>query len=301
MSDEPRRVLDTEEVVHLWPADAPGMPSPAPIESVVQRGTNGEKPDRAVYGISRPRMTVLRPSRPNGAAVLVMPGGGFRWLAIDKEVYELGPRLMARGYTVFTLLYRLPGEGWAQRSDVALADAQRAIRLVRHGSSGFGVRPDRVVALGFSAGGHVCADLATRFDRRTYAPVDDADELSARPDYAAPIYLVQSMSAPYAHEESRSLLLGSDPSPEMERDHSPASNVSAATPACFLAHAEDDPIVVVENTLLFRQALKDKGVPVETHLFTRGGHGFGLCDTPPSPWVSWPQLFMSWMSDRGLD
>ena len=245
-------------------------------------------------------MTVLRPSHPNGVGVLMMPGGGFMWLAVDKEGYHLGPVLAAQGYTVFTLLYRLPGEGWGAGPDVALSDAQRAMRLIRQGAAGFGIRPDKVVAVGFSAGGHVCADLATRFDQATYDPVDDADRLNARPDRAALLYPVQSMSAPFAHEESRARLLGPHPSDALERAHTPAFNITPATPPCFLVHAEDDPVVSVENTLLFRDALKSKGIPVETHLFVRGGHGFGLGVPAVPPSMSWPHLLLSWMIAEGM-
>ena len=300
MNELYKRVLESDEIIELWPDGAPGSPPSAPEEVFFERGTNGAKGDRVVYNIRRPRIAVLRPPNPNGVAVLVMPGGGFRYLAIDKDAYEIGPWLAEHGFTVFTLLYRLPGEGWDAGPDVALSDAQRAIRIIRHRAASLGVRPDRVVTLGFSAGGHVCADLATRYDRPTYARIDDADALAARPDLAACLYAVQFMSTTHAHEESRALLLGPNPSEALERAHTPAYNVTAQTPPCFLVHAEDDPVVTVDNTLLFRQALKEAGVSVETHLFVRGGHGFGLCVPPTPPSVSWPHLFLSWMIAEGV-
>ena len=134
----------------------------------------------------------------------------------------------------------------------------------------------------------------------TYKPVDATDQLSARPDIAAPIYAVQSMSAPLAHPGSRELLIGKDAPPALERAHSPAANVTAQTPPCFLVHAEDDPTVPVDNSVEMRAALKRAGVPVETHLFTHGGHGFGLRRAMGKPAEIWPALFTAWAATQGL-
>ena len=243
---------------------------------------------------------MFRPAIPNGAAVLVTPGGGYRWVVVDKEGYEIARWLTARGWTVFVLFYRLPGEGWAAGPDVALSDAQRAMRLIRSRARDYGIAPDRVAAMGFSAGGHVCGDLATRFDTKTYVPIDAADRLSARPDIAAPIYAVQSMRSPLAHPGSRSLLIGEKASAAVERAHSTAANVSPATPPSFLVHAEDDAVVDVGNTLEFRAALKSAGVVVETHLFSAGGHGFGLRRAMGKPVESWPDLFVNWAGSQGI-
>jgi len=288
------------ETIDLWPRGAPGAPRVPLVETVNERSREPDLADRAVYGISRPRMVVFRPAVPNGGAVLVAPGGGYRWVVVDKEGYEVARWLSARGFTVFVLFYRLPGEGWAAGPDVALSDAQRAMRLIRHRARDWGVMPDRVAAMGFSAGGHLCGDLATRFDAATYRAVDAADRLSARPDLAAPIYAVQSMTPPLAHPGSRTLLLGASPTPALERAHSPAANVSARTPPCFLVHAEDDATVPAGNTLEMRAALVAAHVPVETHLFTHGGHGFGLRRAMGKPAAAWPDLFLAWARSMGL-
>ena len=214
---QPPGLPEPRETIDLWPKGAPGAPAKALVETVDERSKDAALTDRAVYGISRPRMVVFRPAVPNGSAVLVTPGGGYRWVVVDKEGYEIGRWLAARGWTVFVLFYRLPGEGWAAGPDVALSDAQRAMRLIRARSRDYGILPERIAAMGFSAGGHVCGDLATRFDARTYAPVDAADRLSARPDIAAPIYAVQSMRSPLAHAGSRDLLIGKNASPRSRR------------------------------------------------------------------------------------
>lgn len=288
------------ETIDLWPAGAPGAPPKPLIETVTERSKDAALTDRAVFGISRPRLAVFRPEIPNGSAALITPGGGYRWVVIDKEGYEIARWLAARGWTCFVLFYRLPGEGWAAGADVALADAQRAMRLIRARARGYGLIPDRVAAIGFSAGGHVCADLAARFTVNTYAPVDAADRLAARPDIAAPIYPVQSMRLPFAHPGSRALLLGPSPSAAREAAHSPEDQVSSATPPTLLVHAEDDPIVPVENSLRLRAALKAKGVSVETHLFTHGGHGFGLRRAAGKPAERWPDLFLAWARSLGF-
>ena len=288
------------ETIDLWPKGAPGMPAAALIETVNERSTDAQLTDRAVFGISRPRMAVFRPARPNGAAVMITPGGGYRWVVVDKEGYEMGRWLAARGFTVFVLFYRLPGEGWAAGPDVSLSDAQRAMRLIRHRASDFAIDPVRVAAMGFSAGGHLCCDLTVRFATPTYQAVDNADRLTARPFLSAPIYPVQSMSLPVAHPGSRELLIGKHANAELERTHSPYLNVPDNAPPVFLVHAEDDDIVPVENSLLFRAALRAKQVAVETHLFTHGGHGFGLRKAMGKPAEAWPELFLAWAKTHGL-
>lgn len=288
------------ETIDLWPKGAPGIPKTALVETVNERSTDAQLTDRAVFGISRPRMAIFRPSRPNGAAMLITPGGGYRWVVIDKEGYEIARWLSARGFTVFVLFYRLPGEGWAAGPDVVLQDTQRAIRLIRHRAADYGIDPERVGAMGFSAGGHACADLAARFAQKVYAPVDKADALSARPFVAAPIYPVISMSAPAAHPGSREKLVGAKAASDKERAHSPHLNIPSNAPPHFILHAEDDEVVPVENALLLRAALRAKEVSVEIHLFSHGGHGFGLRKAIGKPVEVWPELFLTWAKTQRL-
>ena len=289
-----------DETIDLWPNGAPGMPTRALVEVTTERSKDTNKlNDRAVEGVSTPRMAVFRAAKPNGASLLVFPGGGYVRMAIDKEGYEVGRLLAARGITVFVLFYRLPGEGWANRADVPLQDAQRAMRLIRSRASKYGLDPARVGAMGFSAGGHLCADLVARSATKTYDPVDAADALSARPMIAAPIYPVVSMALPVAHGGSRDALLGPDPSPELIAAHSPDRNIKPENPPCFLCAAEDDKTVPTENILLLHAALREAKVPVELHLFAEGGHGFGLRGVIGKPAAVWPELFVAWAKTRG--
>lgn len=295
----PLVLSEPDETIDLWPNGAPGMPAKAPIEVTTERSTNPALNDRAVVGVSTPRMAVFRPTKSNGASLLVFPGGGYARMAIDKEGYEIGRLLAARGVTVFVLFYRLPGEGWANRADVPLQDAQRAMRLIRSRAARYGLDPERVGAMGFSAGGHLCADLVARFAAGTYDPVDAADTLSARPMIAAPIYPVVSMALPVAHRGSRDMLLGPDPSHDLIVEHSPDRNIKPGSPPCFLCAAEDDRTVPTENILLLHAALRAAKVPVELHLFAEGGHGFGLRGAAGKPAAIWPELFVAWAKTRG--
>lgn len=285
----------------LWPGEAPGLLDKALADHVAVRGSDPAFPDRAMEHVRTPRLDVFRAASPNGAAMLVIPGGGYARVVVDKEGYELGPWLAARGITAFVLFYRLPGDPWHDPGNVALADAQRAMRLIRHQAAKWRIDPKRVGAMGFSAGGHLCTDLAARFGRKTYAPVDAADALDARPLIAAPIYPVVSMDPEFAHMGSRTQLIGKDPTPAIAAEHSPERQVGANTPPCFLVHAEDDATVPVRNALALRAALATAKIPVETHLFERGGHGFGWGKrTEGKPAHLWPDLFLAWAKGHGL-
>ncbi|MFL6863568.1 MAG: alpha/beta hydrolase [Allosphingosinicella sp.] len=297
---DPLSVTEPTETIDLWPNGAPGAPAVLPVETVKERSKDPAYNDRYALGIVRPRLVVFRPKRPTGAAALIAPGGGYSWVVVDKEGYEMARWLAARGVTAFVLFYRLPHEGWAAGPDTPLQDSQRAMRLIRHRSAHYGIDPRRVTAIGFSAGGHVCAELLARFAAPVYAPVDQADRLSARPDGAAPIYPVVSMTLPTAHAGSRKNLVGEGATAELERAHSPHLHIGADAPPAFLLHAEDDPSVPVANTLLLRSALLAAKVPVETHLFPDGGHGFGLRLSKGHSVEGWQDIFWAWGVKRRL-
>lgn len=289
------------ETIDLWPGSvAPGLRNTSLTEIVTEDSKDPTEHHRSVHGISRPRLCIFPAQRPNGAAMIISPGGGYTRIVLDHEGYEIATWLNSLGITAFVLFYRLPAEGWDNAPDVPLADAQRAIRIVRQRATQYGVDPARVGMMGFSAGGHVCASLATRYDASVYRPVDDADALPARPFLAAPIYPVQSMDAAIAHMGSRDNLLGKTPTPEQIVTYSPDHMVTKDTPPCFLTHAENDATVPIENTLSFRAALKKAGIKVETHLFPEGGHGFGLRKVIGTPTHAWGDLFLAFAKARGL-
>lgn len=295
----PLGLADPTETLELWPESVLGE-GRSLIERVQERSTDASYADRAVSSIARPRLVVFRPERPNGAAVVIMPGGAYRWVVVDKEGYECARWLAARGVTACVLFYRLPGDGWRDRSTVALADAQRAVRQVRAHAARLNVDPDRIATMGFSAGGHLCAELATGFATRVYPRVDGADDLSARPRLASLLYPVIDMALPLAHAVSRAELLGAAPSAAEIEAHSPHRRVPADAPPQFLLHAADDTAVPVEHSLLLHAALRAARVPSELHVYPNGGHGFGLRLARGTSVERWPELWWAWAARHGL-
>lgn len=296
----PGSLPDPTEVVPLWPDKPPCARSVLPREVIIDRVKISGFQDRFVTGVGRPLMTVFRPAKPNGAAVLIAPGGGYIRVVIDKEGFEVGHRLAAAGITCFVLRYRLPAEGWDEPALVPLQDAQRAIRVIRAGARTWGIDPTRVCAMGFSAGGHVMASLATRAQARVYDAIDAADALDARPDLSALMYPVIDMARPHAHPGSRTALLGVSPSAEVEANFSPHRHVDATTPPTFLVHAWDDLGVPTENSLNYLAALRAAKVAAEAHIFEEGGHGFGIYLARGKPAAVWPDLFLAWAGRHGF-
>ena len=281
---EPTGVL-SREVVELWPAGrVPGSAGVTARREVLERGAPAAH-DRAVMHVSRPILEVFRPERPNGAAMVILPGGGYVRLAVDKEGAG-GARRMARaGVTSFVLNYRLPGDGWAAGYDAALQDVQRAVRLVRANAARFGVDAGRVGVMGFSAGGHLAAASLTRYDAAVYTPVDAADRLSARPDVVMLGYAVMAVGA---RPDS-----GIAVSPETARPLN--ERVRAGLAPTFILHAADDHTVPVANSIAMFQALKAADVPVEMHIYQEGGHGFGFSLPADRPGSRWPDAFEAWL------
>jgi acetyl esterase/lipase len=260
----------------------------------------GAPPDRFVDQVGRPTLSRYRPENPDGSAVILAPGGGYVREYLDREAGETAQYLAARGVTAFVLRYRLPGEGWQDRPNVPLQDAQRAMRLVRAGAARFGLDPLRVGFMGFSAGGHVSASLATRFGAKVYDAVDGADAIDARPAFCGLLYPVVTMGAG-AHIGSRDHLLGPDPSPDQIAAYSCEKHVSGDAPPAFLCLAADDPLVPpLENSLAMFAAVRAAKVPTEMHVFEEGGHGFGIARMAGKPGAVWPDLFMRWGAAHGF-
>ena len=291
---------DPTETIPLWPATPPGGEGIHLTAHIVERSpTPDVTHDRYVDSVGVPLLTVFRPAHPNGAAIVLAPGGGYVRTVIDKEAFESARRFAQSGITVFVLRYRLPGEGWANRSDVPLQDAQRAMRLVRAYAGHYSLDPARIAFLGFSAGGHVAASIATRFGDKVYAPVDSADDLDPRPAIVGLMYPVVTMTD-QAHMGSRDKLLGPNPSAEMIDKYSCENQVKATTPPCFIVYARDDATVPpLGNGLAFYEALIAAKVPAELHAFQEGGHGFGIAGAAGKPAAVWPDLFLKWGTAHG--
>lgn len=290
-------VAGAPDRIDLWPqGQVPGETGAASAPNVIERSTDPALPDRYIDNVSAPYLVVYRPARPNGSALLVVPGGGYQRIVLDKEGTALVPAFVAQGgVTLFVLRYRLP----AGRSDrqAALADAQRAMRVIRAGAARWQLDPARIGVMGFSAGGHVAARLSTGFDTPVYPHRDATDALSARPDVALLIYPVIDMGA-HAHTGSRARLLGPHPDSALQRQFSMQDQVRADTPPTFLVHAQDDSVVSVHNSLVYYQALLRAGVSTEMHLFPQGGHGFGVRIPPGLTVAQWPELALRWIPSR---
>jgi acetyl esterase/lipase len=282
------------ETIALWPGIPPGGTGLhlAPVITEVAKAPGVL--DRRLTGIASPTLTVIRPAAPDGSALLIIPGGGYSFEVFDFEGLAPATYFAQHGITTFVLAYRLPWEGWHDGPDVPLEDAQRAMRVIRaHGPREFGLDPGRIGVMGFSAGGHVAALLATKYAKRTYAPVDEADTLDAKPSFAALLYPVITMLPPFVHDSSLHKLLGAKPSRALAAAYSAERAVTRETPSCFLCAAADDPDVAIENTLGFFAQLRAKAVPSAMHIFAKGGHGFGL-GAPGTDAAAWPGLFLTW-------
>ena len=265
----------------LWSGTAPGAPTNLPPEANTTTAKDQLVANRRVLrlgNVARPTITLYQPStRKDGArpAVVVFPGGGYRILAIDLEGTEVCDWLNSIGVTCVLLKYRVPDTGPYPKSAAALEDAQRTLGLVRQHAQEWEIDPNHIGVLGFSAGGHLAAALSTHYQQRLYDPVDAADKLSCRPDFAVVVYPGYLALAEQ----------GMAPNPEI--------HPAADTPPTFLVQAEDDP-VHVENAINYFLALKNAKTRAELHVYAQGGHGYGLRRTE-LPVTGWPQLVETWL------
>lgn len=288
---------DGEEKIYLWPGrTAPGSLRFEQTQAITERSKDPSVPDRIITGVSQPYLVVYRPKHANGSALLVTPGGSYERIVLDKEGTVLAPPFVDQGgVTLFVLRYRLPDAAHAEGANAPLADAQRAMRLLRARANEWGIDHHRIGVMGFSAGGHVAASLGARFDESVYTPVDAYDRISARPDFMALVYPVIDMGE-HAHGGSRARLMSALPPSTDIAAYSLQNRITAATPPTFLLHASDDDVVSVENSLLFFDALRRANVPAELHVYPKGGHGFGIRGTRGLSLVEWPRLALAWMS-----
>jgi len=272
--------------MQLWPAKAPGETAELPAEANMTKAKDRVVAGKAVVrigNVSSPTMTVYspEPGKVNGAAVIVMPGGGYSILAIDLEGTEVCEWFNSIGVTAVLLKYRVPKRVGLEKHAAPLQDAQRAVGLVRSRAAEWGIDPKRIGVLGFSAGGHLAAVVSNQHGERTYPVVDDADKVSCRPDFAVLIYPA------YLTVKDKNDAIA----PEL-----PVSETN--TPPTFIAQTEDDS-VRVETGLFYYLALKNAKVPAEMHLYPRGGHGYGLRRTENDV-TSWPDRVNDWMKTSGF-
>ena len=287
----------SKERFALWPGTPPGTPNVLPRPQWTMSGDANYR-QLWIKGVATPEVNVFRPARPDGSAILVIPGGGYEFIAVQNEGIDAARRFNPDRTTIFVLTYRLPAEGWANRSTVPLQDAQRAMRLIRSRATKLGIDPKRLGVLGFSAGGQLAADMAVSFDQKVYQPIDVADGQSARPAFAGLIYPVATLGS-FTHAGSRDNLLGANAPADLIAARSPERHVTAATPPSFILAAFDDETVSIENSLAWMEACHRAKVSVEAHLIAEGGHGFGFHLPRKNPGSRWPELFSLWARQHG--
>lgn len=282
----PLRSSETK-VVELWPEGVPGLRADASPEKVN---------DGRVGNVHQPTLTWY--PAPAGlacdTAVIICPGGGYGWLSMENEGSTPAHWLNSLGVSAFVLKYRLAEYG----HPAPLQDVLRAVRLVRARAAEWGVKPNRIGVLGFSAGGHLAACAGTLYDAPEGRTGAALDAVSARPDFLVLLYPVITMKDPYVHAGSRRNLLGPQPTPEQIDHLSAEEQVTNDTPPAFLVATTADKSVPVENSIEFYEALHRAGVPAELHLYERGPHGFGL--KPGYGATSeWPRLCEQWLRLHG--
>jgi len=242
----------------------------------------------------RPNLTLYKPEKQNGCAVVVCPGGGYGGLAVDHEGKQIGAWFNEFGVTAFVLRYRHA----PYRHPIPLNDLQRAIRTVRAQADEFGIDPKRVGIMGFSAGGHLCSTAVTHFDAGDSNSEDPIEQQSSRPDFGILCYPVITLTEDFMHRGSRNNLLGNDPDPKLVQHLSNELQVTKATPPVFLFHTYEDTAVPPQNSLVFFMAMKEHGVPGELHLYEKGRHGVGLAKNIEGT-KNWPRQLHDWLKVRG--
>jgi len=285
----------------LWPGDAPGSKGVKDNEKITDRNAGKGHLDRAAENVHKPTLTLHLPSkhRASGAAVIICPGGGYGRCVIDKEGNEVARWLNSIGVAGIVLKYRLPRpEGHVYGHKVPLMDLQRAIRAARANAGEWGLKPDQIGVMGFSAGGHLASTAGTHFDAGDPKADDPVEKLSSRPDFMMLIYPVVSLSDSVGHGESRANLLGDKPDPKLVKLYSNELHVTDKTPPTFLVTTSDDP-ARVENSINFYMAMRKAKAPAELHIYEEGGHGYGVNKTRSSV-SGWPDSCMNWMKSRNI-
>jgi len=283
-------VFAQQQPIPLYPNGVPNSKK-APAAYVEK------KEGYSVSLVTEPTITPYFPEKDKatGTAIIIFPGGSYINLATGHEGEAIAKEFNKFGLAAFVVKYRLPSDQiMVDKTIGPLQDAERAIQIVRQRASEWGVNPNKVGIIGFSAGGHLASTLDTHFDK---VVIDNKDNISLRPDFAMLIYPVISFG-PYAHAYSRENLIGKNPSQQLLDLYSNENQVTSNTPPTFLVHAEDDDAVPVQDSLLFYDALVKNKVKAEMHLFQEGGHGFGLINSKnKGRWSEWAE---NWLKENGF-
>jgi len=287
----PLIAADNPRVVELWPGKVPDASGQTGAEKVLmspkldRKQVEVTEPTRMVTNVTRPSITIYRPAKEKdcGAAMLICPGGGYWNLFWQLEGEEVAEWLNSLGVTGIILKYRVPRQPDEPKTLPArrpLADAQRAVSLVRSHAGQWGIDPKRIGIGGFSAGGHLALATATSFEKRTYEPVDAADQASCRPDFAVLCY------SGYLKAKDKNEL-------------APGLHIPSGTPPVFIVHGGDDFISSPEHSVVAYLALKRAGIPAELHIYATAAHDFGV-RASDHPCSTWTQACAAWLRQQGL-
>ena len=278
-------------VVEIWPGKVPdenGGIGPERVRmspKLDHKQVEVTEPTRMITDVTKPTITIYRPAKDKdtGTSMIICPGGGYWNLYWELEGEEVAAWLNSTGVTGIILKYRVPRRPDEPKSEPArrpLQDAQRAVGLVRAKASQWGIHPDRIGIIGFSAGGHLAIATATSFDQRTYEPLDDVDKISCRPNFAVLVY------PGYLKAKDKDEL-------------APGLRIPAGTPPVYLVHGGDDIISPPEHSVLMYLALKKAGVPAELHVYAGTAHDFGV-RTNDRPYSTWTVSCAGWLRDLGF-
>jgi acetyl esterase/lipase len=262
--------------INLWPE---GAPEPAGYQPKPEEDVKKDDGIRRVGEVSVPTITIYQPEKPNGTAVIVCPGGGYSILALEHEGTQVCEWLNTLGVTGILLKYRVPKRDPLNPSKEPLQDAQRAMGIVRHRAAEWNLKPDRIGILGFSAGGHLCVSATLRPNERTYTQDAKLDVEDATPSFSIPVYPA------YLVEKDNQMKLLDE------------IKVSAKAPPICLVHAHDDKLSSSGSALLYLE-YKRLNLPAELHIYTKGGHGYGMKKSG-QPVNEWPARVGDWMKSMG--
>lgn len=283
--------------LHLWPKGQ--IPNYKPSGEYEIRDNSDIV---RIRDVQEPLIEVYLPAKRNstGQAVVICPGGGYRLLAWDWEGTDIAKWLNSQGIAAIVLKYRLPSPASGIEPHITpMLDAQRAMRLVRHHAEEWGIEKHKIGILGFSAGGHLASTLSTHFDYGNSQSTDSIEQQSCRPDFSILMYPVISSEPGFWHQGSFRALLGENPSTELLEYFSSEKQVKEDTPPAILIHSADDVSVPVKNSIVYFEALLNKGIPAELHVYPFGGHGFSLA-LNQGYLSGWTERVMEWLKNLDL-
>ncbi|RZL46696.1 MAG: alpha/beta hydrolase [Pedobacter sp.] len=280
---------DAQDIIPLYKGVIPGAKTaPAGFKEIAVTGKDGVT---RVSHVTEPTLTVFAPAKPNGTAVIICPGGGYSILAIGKEGFDVAKKFAEVGVTAFVLKYRLPNDTiMVDKTMAPLQDALQAMYLVRKNASVWGLQPNKIGIMGFSAGGHLASSLSVHYSDMK---IDNPENVSLRPDFSVLVYPVISFGT-VTHAGSVKRLLGDDPTQAQRNYFSNQNHINAQTPPAFLVHANNDTAVPVKNSLMYDENLVKFKVPAEMHIYQSGGHGFGLNNKTTTE--DWFASLKAWMT-----